>query len=73
MHLNLQLGVRNEGQGFAVVGYGDASAAEKTQQEVNGYMLNGHSIRLTFCIPGQRPEEIYSRLMMVGVCIEVKI
>ena len=63
----LQLGARSEGQGFAIAGYEDASAAERTQQEVNGYMLNCHMIRVTYCIPGQKPEDIYDRLKVNAV------
>ena len=56
------MGARNGGIGFAIAAYKDPEGAEKTQQEVNGYMLNGHMIRLTYCIPGQEPEAIFDRL-----------
>ena len=61
------MGARSEGQGFAIVGYEDAVDAEKTQQQVNGYMLNGHMIRVTYCIPGQEPEDIYNGLKVNAV------
>ncbi len=65
-HYWLQLGVQKD-SGFAVVEYEDASSAENTQLQVNGYMLNGHAIRVTYCIPGQPATDVYMRLIQPTV------
>ena len=41
----------------------DSEEAEKTQEELNGYNLKGHNIRVHYCIPGVNAINIYMKVV----------
>ena len=49
--------------GFAVVSYSTADQAEQAQRHVNGRMVSGHKIRVSYCIPGQTASQMFDKLV----------
>ena len=46
-------------QNWGLVEFFDSDSAEMTQSRVQGRILNGHTIRVSFCIPGVNAINIY--------------
>jgi hypothetical protein len=46
-------------QDWGLVEFFDATEAEMTQARVHGHRINGHPIRVQFCIPGVNAINIY--------------
>ena len=57
-------------QNWGLVEFFDSDSAELTQEKVQGYILNGHKIRVSFCIPGVNAINIY--MAVVNAKDEVK-
>ena len=57
-------------QNWGLVEFFDSDSAEQTQEKVQGYILNGHKIRVSFCIPGVNAINIY--MAVVNAKDEVK-
>jgi len=50
-------------QDWGLVEFFDSEEAEKTQEELNGYNLKGHKIRVHYCIPGVNAINIYMKVV----------
>jgi len=50
-------------QDWGLVEFFDSEEAEKTQEELNGYNLKGHNIRVHYCIPGVNAINIYMKVV----------
>ena len=50
-------------QNWGLVEFFDNQDAERTQQELDGYILNGSHIRVYYCIPGVNAINIYMSLV----------
>merc|ERR1719483_299166 len=50
-------------QDWGLVEFFDSEEAEKTQEELNGYNLKGHNIRVHYCIPGVNVINIYMKVV----------
>ena len=50
-------------QDWGLVEFFDHMDAEKTQQEIDGYLLHGSNIRVLYCIPGVNAINIYMSLV----------
>ena len=46
-------------QNWGLVEFFDSDSAEVTQSKVQGRILNGHKVRVSFCIPGVNAINIY--------------
>ena len=52
-------------QDWGLVEFFDSEEAEKTQEELNGYNLKGHNIRVHYCIPGVNAINIHIKVVNV--------
>lgn len=50
-------------QDWGLVEFFDSEEAEKTQEELNGYNLKGHNMRVHYCIPGVNAINIYMKVV----------
>ena len=50
-------------QDWGLVEFFDSEEAEKTQEELNGYNLKSHNIRVHYCIPGVNAINIYMKVV----------
>lgn len=48
---------------WGLVEYNTAEDAERAQSELNGHILRGHSIRITYYIPGVRAINLFLKLL----------
>jgi len=59
-------------QNWGLVEFFDNQDAERTQQELDGYILNGSHIRVYYCIPGVNAINIYMSLVTAADSVSNK-
>ena len=59
-------------QNWGLVEFFDSDSAEVTQSKVQGRILNGHKVRVSFCIPGVNAINIYMAVVNAKDDIKTK-